>query len=382
MKSHEHPQEMRKMNPLSRGALVAFANVALTLALGVLAVPAVAQDEDDTIRKKDKTTMSARVKSEDLKGAVVIPSGTGGKAEITIGWKDIASIDYAGSPDFRKARGYVEAGNMAEAIPLLEALRKESTLRDVLKNNVLFLLGSSHMRAGEYDKAIEVYSDLFTKFPKTQYLLSAGDQLINAHLAKQNQQGAKDALESMLAKAKAAGIDTTPLNVLKGRVFEAAGDYSSALSAYKTVFDAATDDAGKAAAELGMARALFGQGKFGEADAKYRALTVRDLPPLVLAGAWNGLGDLMLKAGKEKRDVELITDSLYAYLRGCVLYTPQTGEPTAEYERAVAGAYECFKGISEIETVDARKKTFMARAKERREHLETKFPNSRYLPPQ
>lgn len=348
------------------------------LGLCVSALSARAQDEDDVIKKHDKSTQAGKIKSEDLKGCTVTIT----KADVTLSWKDIKSIQYAGSPELRKARALVEAGNTAESIPLLEDVRKKSDLRGILKPHVMNLLGASYVRAGEFDRAVEVYTELFKQFPKCQFLVQGGgENLINAHLAKDNAQGANDALKLLLDGAKQAGVDTTPLNLLRGKVQEAAKDFSSAAASYKTVLDAGSSDAdSKAAAELGIARCLWGQKKSGEAEAKYRALVSRELPALVLAGAWNGLGDIMFQNGRAKPDADLITDALYAYLRGCVLYVPASGESTGEYERAVRGAHDCFKALSEIETKDDRKKAFAARSRERLDHLQTKFPNSPYLP--
>jgi tetratricopeptide (TPR) repeat protein len=306
-----------------------------------------------------------------------------GKADITLGWGQIKSIDYAGpgSGEFRKAKASLDAGNAGETIAILEPARKQAGLRPVLLNQDLNLLGSAYRRDGKYDQAIEIYNELFKQFPKTQFLLPAGENLINCYLDKGNVPGANDALKLVMDGAKGAGIDVTPLNLLRGRVQEETGDFASAVSSYKTVLDSGADDAAKAAAELGIARCTLGMGKTTDAEMKFKALTSRDLPPLVLAGAWNGLGKIWYDAGAAKRDAEAITEALYAYLRGCVLYTPQSGEPTAEYEHAVRGSYDCFKAISEIEVKDTKKKdAFAKNARERLEHLQTKFPNSKYLP--
>jgi tetratricopeptide (TPR) repeat protein len=353
------------------------------LGLSLLAAPARAQDEGtDKITKTDKSTQTGVVSAEDLLGCSV----TINKAGIQIRWKDIKNIDYFGSPDLKRARGYVDSGSTGEAVPILEELRKKADLRAILKPHVLNLLGSAYMREGLFDKAIETYSELFKQFPKCQFLLSGGgENLVAAYIASGKGKEAQTALDALYAGAKQAGVDTTPMNTLRGRVLEAVGDFSGAAAAYKTVLDAASsDDAAKAAAELGIARCLVGQKKASEAETKYRSLTTRDLPALVLAGAWNGLGDIALANGRASKDAnqqsDLIYNALFAYLRPCVLYTPATGEPTTEYERAVRGAHDCFTALSELEK-DAKKKTALSRqAQERLEHLKTKFPNSPYLP--
>jgi tetratricopeptide (TPR) repeat protein len=356
------------------------------------AAPARAQEEQDKITKYDKaapggtSVVTGTVKSEDLSGCLVT---VGKGAEITIRWKDIKSVAYAGSPEFTRAKGYADAGSVGEAIQALEELRKKTELRAILKPHVLNLLGSCFQRDGQFDKAIDAYSELFKQFPKCQFLVfGGGENLINAYLAK-GPAAAKDAqaaLEALFTGAKSAGIDTTPLNLLRGRVQEAAGDFSSAAASYGQVLSAASSDAdAKAAAELGIARCLVGQKKAGEAESKFRGLVTRDPAPtsLVLAGAWNGLADIALANGRAGKDAaqssELIMDALFDYLRGCVLYPPASGEPTTEYERAVRGAADCFKALSELEKDDKKKTRFRQCAAERLEHLQTKFPNSPYL---
>src|SRR5262245_44356042 len=169
---------------------------------------------------------------------------------------------------------------------------------------------------------------------------------------------------------KPLGLPQEPLNPLRGKVMEATGNFSGASSAYSQMLSGAADDATKAAAELGIARCLMGQQKAGEAEAKYRAIVGRDgLPSSVLAGAFNGLGEIAYKAGFQKRDADMLTNALYHYLRGSVLYTPSSGESTAEYERAIRGAADCFKALSEVETNAEKKKANAQRAAERMSYL-------------
>jgi tetratricopeptide (TPR) repeat protein len=363
------------------------------LCAALAAAPAHAQEEQDKITKFDKSgpggisSVTGTIKSEDLTGCLVaVAKG----AEITIRWKDIKSIDYAGSPDFKRAKGYVDAGSTDEAMKALEELRKKADLRAILKPHVLNLLGASYARSGMFDKAIDAYTELFKQFPKTQLLIvgGGGENLIDCYLAKGGAAAAKDAqaaLETLFNGVKSVGGDTTPLNVLRGRALEATGDFVGAASAYKLVADATTsDDATKAAAELGIARCLAGQKKAGEAEAAYRKLVARDVPALVLAGAWNGLGDVALANGRANKDAaaagESVFNALLDYLRGCVLYTPSAGEPTTEYERAVRGAYDCFTALSELEKDEKKKTRYRQCANERKEYLQTKFPNSVYIP--
>ena len=354
---------------------------AAVFACGVFAAGAAfAQEEgNDTIRKKDGTSITGKIDSEDVSGVkVTVTKG----ASITIGWNQIkpGGIDYAGGVEVRKAKSFLDGGQFNECIAVCEDLRKKE-MRTLLKAHVLNLAGAGYLRGGDPDKAIELFGELFKTFPKTQFLTQgAGENLISAYLAKGKPQDADTALENLSNAMKKEGIPQEPLNALRGRVMEANGNFSGASAAYNQMLSAAgADEAMKGAAELGIARCLVGQTKTGEAEAKYRAIVGRDgLPASVLAGAFNGLGDIAFKAGFAKRDAELITNALYHFLRSSVLYTPASGESTAEYERAIRGSADCFKALSEVEQNADRKKTNKQRADERMSYLANKFPGSPY----
>jgi outer membrane protein assembly factor BamD (BamD/ComL family) len=353
---------------------------AAVLACGVFAAgAALAQEEGaDTIRKKDGTNVQGQIEAEDVKGvSVKVAKG----ASITVGWNLIKSIDYAGGADYRKAKQFLDSGQINEAIAVLEDLRKKADFRPLLKAHVLNLDGAAHLRGGDADKAIELFNELFKTFPKTQFLTQgAGENLIAAYLAKGKAADADAALEQLSNAMKQQGLPQEPLNPLRGRVLEATGNFSGAAAAYNQMLSGAgADDGTKAAAELGIARCLVGQNKSGEAEAKYRSIVGREgLPASVLAGAFNGLGKITYDAGFAKKDADLLTNALFHYLRGSVLYTPASGESTTEYERAIRGSADCFKALSEIETNADRKKANAQRAAERLSYLATKFPGSPY----
>jgi hypothetical protein len=342
---------------------------------------ALAQEEgNDTIRKKDGTNVSGKIQSEDIAGVKVeVTKG----AAITIRWSDIklGGIDYAGGVEFRKAKQSLDGHNYGEAIATLEDLRKKSDLRPVLKAHVLNLDGAAHLGFGDADKAIEIYGELFTQFPKTQFLVQGGgENLINAYLAKGKPADAEGALQKLSDAMKSQGASQDALHPLRGKVMEANRNFSGAAAAYNQMLSTAGGDEGlKAAAELGLARCLLGQQKAGEAEAKYRTIISRDgLPASVLAGAFNGLGELTYEAGRAKRDADMITNALYHYLRSSVLYPPASGESTTEYERAIRGSADCFQALADLEQNADRKKANTQRANERKSYLATKFPGSTY----
>jgi hypothetical protein len=83
--------------------------------------------------------------------------------------------------------------------------------------------------------------------------------------------------------------------------------------------------------------------------------------------------------GREKRDAGVLMDALYMYLRGVVQYGPSAGESTYEYERALAGAAECFNNLSQVESNKELKARYARNRDERRAQLQKEFPNSPFL---
>ena len=130
---------------------------------------------------------------------------------------------------------------------------------------------------------------------------------------------------------------------------------------------------------LNVGRCLLATTKKSEAEKVFREITAADAENSVLAGAWNGLGDIALDDGVAKRDLDKLNDALFCYLRGVVLYGPTREESTDEYERSLAQSAKAFRSIGEVEKDGEKKKLFLDRAAQRMEQLKQMFPTSRYL---
>lgn len=353
---------------------------AFLLLAGALASPALAQG--DTVTLKDGKSETGRIKAEEYAGIQFAPSKG---AERMVAWKDVqpGGIVYGGSPEFTSAKESFDANRADEALPKLEELAANDKLREPLRQNALYYLAAIHLRKGDWDKAIESYKALAKEFPKGRYLFEIGEGLVQAHVAKdKGYAAASKALDELSSAALTAGVEpgfSASINVLKGRLFEEQQKWSEAIGAYANAAKATGASAvAVQQARLGEARALAATGKPVEAEALYRKVVAEDAPNAVMAGAWNGLGDLLLKQGRDKRDVAALTDALYAYLRGVVQYGPLPGESTHEYERALAGAALSFKNISDLEQGD-KKKVYAEYFRARREQLAREFPNSPWL---
>ncbi|HET6201580.1 MAG TPA: tetratricopeptide repeat protein [Planctomycetota bacterium] len=353
----------------------------LLLLLSALPLPALAQAGKDTIRLKDGKDQTVKIDAEEYGGVTFTPARG---AAATAPWKDVQSIQYGGAPEFAQASAAFAAGRLAEAQTQFEELAADAKLRPVLKQHALYHLALIHLRLGRLEEAIAAHENLLRAFPKGRYLLLAGGNLLACHLAKKDVEGAGRALERFTQDVRGAGLEggfEAELGLLKARLLEAQKKFAEARAVYEVAEKTgASSPAVAQEARLGVGRCLLREGKGADAEPIFRGL--KDLPDAgtrVSAGAWNGIGDIVAQEGREKRDPEKLLEALYAYLRGVVQYRPAPGEPTEEYERALAGAADCFKFISQLDRNPERKRQYADRSRERLEQLKKEFPSSPYL---
>jgi tetratricopeptide (TPR) repeat protein len=357
-----------------------FPALAATLAVVMLAAPALAQEADDTVRMKDGKSQTGKIQSEDYSGvSLQVIKGSA----LTIQWNKIQSVQYGGAPEFTKAMETLASGNLEDAKGQLEELKKDAKLRAPLRQQVLFHLANTNQRLGKLDDAVAGYNELLKAFPKSRFLRAAGENLVTCFLDKGDADGAGKALDGFLADAKAAGVEAgfqSELGLLKGRVLEAQKKYAEAKAQYEAVAKAAgVAPTVGLESQLGLARCLQASGDTAKADEQFRALVKQDAPNNVLAGAWNGIGDIAEADAYKSKNIDKMLDALFAYLRGVVQYPPARGEPTMEYERALAGASTCFKFVADLESNKDKKKLYNDRAKERADQLRREYPSSPYL---
>jgi len=355
----------------------------IAFVLGLAALSGVARAQNDKILMKDgKDKSSVKIISEDYDGVRIELAGGNGTTGVRL--KDIASVKYGGADKYNQALDQFSAGKFADAQPLFEALAADTKLRPVIRHNVVYRLGLIYQALGDADKAIAQFQDVLKSFPKTRYLLSIEEGLLEIYLGRSDIAGARSAIDSAFGAAQASGMDASlqaGFGVLRGRLLEEEKKYTEALTLYDTTAgNAAADSDVIAAAKLGAARSAQAAGNAVDAIRRYKELVSVDAPNNVLSGAWNGLGDLYMKEATDKRDTDGMRDALLAYLRGVVLYVPDREGSTEEYERALAGSSRCFKSISELEQDPKTKKDYSERARVRLEQLKREFPKSRFIP--
>jgi tetratricopeptide (TPR) repeat protein len=346
-------------------------------AASLLAGSARAQETKDTIQFKDGKSETGLIKSEEYAGITFNPAKGAAR---TIEWKDVApnGITYA-SAEFQSAKDAFDQGKFQDALDKFQQALGDAKLRAVLKQNAEYFVATIHQRGGEYDPAIESYKKLVADFPKSRWLMEAGEGLLACFMAKKDPAGAAKALDELSTAATAAGVEASfnsVVNVLKGRLNEEQGKFAEAQAAYGVVAKAnGVPVSISQKARLGEARCMVALNKKADAKTVFQALTKEDASNAVLAGAWNGIADLMVEEARaNQNDPDKLLDALFCYMRGVVQYAPLPGEPYTEYKRALKGSATAFKFISEVEKNADRKRLYLERAKERDEQFKKEFP--------
>jgi len=360
---------------MSRGKQGFWFTLSITLCAAFLAGSSSAQQAKILLKNgKEKTVM---IKEETYRGV----EGTAGGASSLTPWPEIDSIRYVGGEDYHAAVESFQAGKLAEAQPRFEALLADDKIRPPIKQGTLYHLALLAERQGKPEDAIARYESLLEEFPKSRYLLPAGTNLLSIALAKGDLAGVSRSLEPSLATARDAGAKLQAgIGLLRGRILEEQKQFEEAEQVFES--SATSPDADPdtiAAAKLGLARCAQKRGAGAEAEKRYRELCTLDASNVVLAGAWNGIGDLSFEQGSAKRDPDALRLSVLAYLRGVVLYVPGREDPSEEYERALAGSSKAFRAIGELDGNAERKKKSLERAKQCRDQLASSHPSSRYL---
>jgi len=354
--------------------------VPFLLLLSSLAGVAKAQD---SVHLRDGRSETGKIENEDYK-EITLKKGT---VIARLLQQDVVGVQYGGSPEYNKVSTALGAGNLAEALPMLQdlATTKDKLKVPTLRQHVLFQLASVQQHSGKAVDAIAGYSSLLKEFPKSSHLIAAVQNMVDCFIASKDFAGGSAALQAQIEAARAAGVEASYLSSLdlqRGRLLEAQKKIGEARLIYEgCAAMKGLPPAVLGAARLGVARCEQAEGKPDKARELYRAVVELDASNEVLAGAWNGIADLTIEDGQKTNDSAKLLDGLFCYLRGVVEFGPAPGEPTGEYERALAGAARVFKALADLEKDDARKKTLTDRGNQRLNQLKKEFPDSPWLKP-
>ena len=343
--------------------------------------PVLAQDK---VKLRSGTIEEGRIEAEEYNDLVIKAKKGKDEKVVRLKWDDVADVEYGGATEYRQAVNQLSSGNYAAAATKLEALAASPTFRKELKPLVLLQLAQTQQRMGKFAEAATALQKLVQDNPKSRYIVPAAQAIVDCYIALGDPATGVTAIEAVSKSATDGGVDALFLAVFdyfRGRLKEAQKDLVAAKVKYQAAAGARGAPASwTAMAKLGLARCEHAEGRSAEAQAAYRALIELDnVGNEVLAGAWNGLGDIVAQDAAKAKNAEKLTEALFMYLRGVVEFGPAPGEGTSEYERALASSGRVFQQLSDLETDDARKKQNAQRSKQRLDQLRKEFPNSIYL---
>jgi hypothetical protein len=340
--------------------------------LTVLALAATVAEAQDTVTLKDGKTETGRVKSADYDGLALEQKGQ----SKTIERSQVANIAYKEPPqEYLSGRDAFDNGKWDEALAFFEAIKAEK--RAPIRQEVFFFAAQAQLAKQAWDPAIAALDALRKEFPKSWYLMEIGEGYVLAYTAKKDYVGAQKALDTMATDTAAQGVSagfSGAISVLKGRLLEDQNKISEAAASY-SLAEKATGVTliVQQQARLGQGRCLIAQKKGSDAAALFDKLTKEDAPNNVLAGAWNGLGDIWLEEAKTKADAEQaekLLDAALAFMRSVVQYGPGPGENARELCRGLEGSVKAFKGLAAVEKNAEKKATYTLRANERQQQLQ------------
>lgn len=340
--------------------------------LAMLALAASVAHAQDTVTLKDGKTETGRVKSADYDGLALEAKGQ----SKTLERSQVASVTYKDPPqEYLSGRDSFDNGKWDEALQFFEAIKAEK--RAPIRQEVFFFAAQAQLAKNAWDPAIAALDALRKEFPKSWYLMEIGEGYVLAYTAKKDYAGAQKALDTMATDTAAQGVSagfSGAISVLKGRLLEDQNKISEAAASYALAEKATgVSLVVQQQARLGQGRCLIAQKKGSDAEAIFRKLTAEDAPNGVLAGAWNGLGDIWLEEAKNKADTEQaekLLDAALAFMHSVVQFGPGPGENGRELCRGLEGSVKAFKGLAAVEKNAEKKATYTLRANERQQQLQ------------
>lgn len=335
--------------------------------------------KDDTVTLKDGSSKTGKV-VEETYGGLELEVKKGVKQHFD--WSNITAVKYALIPvEYTEAMEARSVDTQA-ALEKLTALTQQEGLGDVWRQQSLLALAQFQQRQGLLDEAISSWNALITAYPEGRYLGIAARGLVEAQLAKGDAAAAGKSIDALSASPAAGKFESLglELKLLRGTILMQQKKYADARTAFEQVEkDPKAVEAVSAAAKLGVAESLKWEGKTADAETRFKALVEGSGPTFLMAGAWNGMGDLLSQKGFDTKNADLLTEALFSYLRGVVQYVPAAGESQEEYERALGGAAKCFNLLSQLEKNAERKKDLQNQFTRVAQQLRTLAPNSKYL---
>lgn len=351
--------------------------------LVALSAPAFSQEKDTIKLKKEAKPREVQIIEESYKSIACQI----GSAKTQFLWKEIETVEYGNRPkDLAAGVSAVKKSEYAEGLKLLDKVRGQKDLRPIFKQQALFYYAQAAESEGKIEEAIKAYQQLLGEFKQSRYLNKANDRIVACLVAQKKFDEAQKVIAAAKQEATAAKLDDELIrefDLLECTLLENSGKLAEAANAYEKLAGAAGSNATIAdLARIGAARAAVAKGgDAGKARATYDQVisnAKEDTSPIVMAAAYNGLGEVQLAEARKDKKAEKAHEALFSVLRGYVVYFPGDNDRTGEYERSMFLSAQAFDLLASLTTDEAAKKQHQDRAKEKKEELSARFPLSPY----
>lgn len=355
------------------------------LLIAAAAAPALAQEKAVLKSKKDAKPKEVTVLEENYKSVVVQLPGAGGKVPYL--WKEIETLDYQNKPkELAAGIAAVKKGEFEEGIKLLAKFKGQQNLSGVFRQQALFYIAQAaeSLSPPNLEEAIATYKQLLQEFKQSRYLQKANDRIVACLVASKKYDEAQKTLAATRNEAVNAKLDEELLreiDFLEASLLEMQNKPAEAANAFEKLSAAAAST--PMIADLARVGAMRCQMQKGGDASKAKAVYEDVISKageatshLVLAAAWNGLGEVQLLEGRKDRKPEKIQEALYSVLRGVVLYFPGENDRTSEYERSLFLSAQAFKALADLATDEGVKKLNQQRYGEKIQELKNRYPLS------
>lgn len=299
---------------------------------------------------------------------------------------NVRSVRFADSPVFIGAGDSAcGRGDYKRALEIYKAALAEieaKKIRPVFRQYALYGVARALSGLGQNDDAAKAFNDLLSKEPETKFLREAHHGLIAALRAKADLAGASAAVKRAAEDAKSKGLGeefTILIELQKVGLLEDDKKWVEAYSEYSGLLRRAEKFPNLVSlARLGMGRSILNNKEVERARKYFLDLSRSASTSLLLAGAYNGLGDCAYKTAEGSKKVDDYREALLMYTKASVLGFPAPGELTAEHERAIFMTGCCNQILAGLSSEEAARQFFLRAAEQAFRELLAEYPSSRY----
>jgi tetratricopeptide (TPR) repeat protein len=302
----------------------------------------------DTVTTKDGPKTGV-VQEWTTTGIKLTIAGGGGTTTIK-GDDVIPPVSWGNLPkEFKQAEDDFNRGKWEDAAAGYAAFLEKKSMRVVLRAEALLKQGTAFQNADKADDAINSFKALLQEVPQTHGVEEADNRIV--HILVRTNKGPDaiaflEAEEARVQKLPESGAIVERLKLLKARVLLATGDTKKAKAEATTL-------AGGSSAGAGGAKVLLAQIALAEKDGALAEKLFNEAKKTVTAksdraACWNGLGSILLEAGKQKHEPAPIREALQYFLRTAFVEIPDAGDSTEPHETGLFNGAVCFQDLGEL----------------------------------